>query len=743
MASGVSGYVDFTSGSFTVRVHYSETYDITSNSSTITITNAQLASSSYYGWSYYPSGSITVNGTTAVTCSSSLGSHYAYVPAANTFYNITASSSSYSSPPWSGGTVTHNDDGSKNIEIAVNFNIWTLSGGGGSGANVSGSKTISLTTIPRKSTLSVSNGTLGTAQTLTVTRKHSSFTHTITYSCGSASGTICSNSSSTSISWTPPLNLANQVPSATAALCGLTITTYNGSTNIGSNSYSITLTLPSSIKPSVSISVSDAMGYASTYGGYIKGLSKFKIALTATTSYSSAIASYSITANGTKYSSSSVTTGAITTSGTNTISASVTDNRGRSGSSSTTATVLDYTYPSITLLKVNRCDSDGTENNQGEYVKVTYSGTVTSLSSKNTAKWILYYKKTSDSSYSSVTLSTGTTYSMSNKAYVVAADSGSSYDIKLSVTDNFSTTSKETVASTAFTMMHFNDAGNGMAIGKVSETENILDVALETRFENHICMPNNHILRFYNASGGYRNVITLNSSNDYAFGYGSYQYSEGATKLYGNTIYLSSKNAINVNQSLLFSAYSKGLSWTLTNGKIQLVSMSTGESLNLPYIASGSSSWTYNYLRITPGSTVAFGTGSHALYLNGSAIYINSTQMNDFVVAKGTSGIWTYRKWNSGIAECWGRKSNNVTVTSTWGNIYCCDNAIPSVTFPFTFTNEPIVSATPFRNTGGNYWLYTNGNTSGATPFYGIARGSAYSSTLAATVDLYVVGTWK
>ena len=26
----------------------------------------------------------------------------------------------------------------------------------------------------------------------------------------------------------------------------------------------------------------------------------------------------------------------------------------------------------------------------------------------------------------------------------------------------------------------------------------------------------------------------------------------------------------------------------------------------------------------------------------------------DFIVEQGTSGIWTYRKWNSGIAECWG-----------------------------------------------------------------------------------------
>lgn len=31
----------------------------------------------------------------------------------------------------------------------------------------------------------------------------------------------------------------------------------------------------------------------------------------------------------------------------------------------------------------------------------------------------------------------------------------------------------------------------------------------------------------------------------------------------------------------------------------------------------------------------------------------------DWIVEQGTSGIWTYRKWNSGIAECWAYWSGN------------------------------------------------------------------------------------
>jgi len=41
----------------------------------------------------------------------------------------------------------------------------------------------------------------------------------------------------------------------------------------------------------------------------------------------------------------------------------------------------------------------------------------------------------------------------------------------------------------------------------------------------------------------------------------------------------------------------------------------------------------------------------------------------DYIVEEGTSGIWTYRKWNSGIAECWGYKTISTTFAS-WGSWY-------------------------------------------------------------------------
>ena len=91
-------------------------------------------------------------------------------------------------------TVTHDDDGTKTINVSASA----------SGVNALGSASISakgfaLTTIPRATTPSFSGGSswdCGDAKTIDLPRASSSFTHVVTYKFGSASGTISSSASS-------------------------------------------------------------------------------------------------------------------------------------------------------------------------------------------------------------------------------------------------------------------------------------------------------------------------------------------------------------------------------------------------------------------------------------------------------------------------------------------------------------------------------------------------------------------
>lgn len=388
----------------------------------------------------------------------------------------------------SGSTVIkHNSDGKKTFsysftqQIAVTFSGTYISEKSGSGSG-------ELKTIPRASSLTASDGTLGTAQTLTISRADSSFTHTIQYKCGTASGTVCTKSSSTSIKWNTSngntLELAKQNASGTTVSVTFTLTTYSGSTQIGSAvTKKVTMSVPADVKPSCSVKIEDVSDPNATalYGNPVKGLSKFKVTITPTTSYGSAIESYKTVIGGVTYTAAVFTTDALDISGAVKITATVTDKRRRTGSSDpVNQTILDYNPPVISKLSVGRCNEDGSNNETGEWAKVSFSTSITDLGGKNSATHLLRYKKSSDgdSRYTDVTLAAT---DLNAGFYIFEADSGSSYDIEFSVKDNHKTTSRTTSVSTGFVLMHWNTAGDAMGIGKVAEEPDVLDIGMKTR----------------------------------------------------------------------------------------------------------------------------------------------------------------------------------------------------------------------------------------------------------------------
>lgn len=382
--------------------------------------------------------------------------------------------------------VPHDSDGTKTVSASA-----TLVSGTNSGT-VKASTSKALTRIPRKSTLSVENGTLGNPQELTVTKQDTGFTHTITAKCGSVSTTICTKSTSESISFMPPLNWASQNTTGTSLTVTYTITTYSGTTNLGSNSYTKTCSIPPSVKPSVSISVSDAMGYSGTYGGWVQGKSKIAVSLTSSGSYGSTVKSRSTSVDGSKYTSASFTTGVIKGSGTLTISSTVTDSRGRTATDSENIAVLAYASPVISAVSATRCNSDGSANSSGAYIKVTFSGKVTALDNHNTAAYSLKYKKTADTAYTTVTLSNyANAYTVTNGTYIFAADTISSYDIAVTAADNFSSVSKQTSGSSIKKIWSIWKKKFSIAFGKIADIENSVDFGLPAYFRQGIYFPGN------------------------------------------------------------------------------------------------------------------------------------------------------------------------------------------------------------------------------------------------------------
>lgn len=392
-------------------------------------------------------------------------------------------------------TVSHNADGKKSITIKA-------TGGKTSGSFTSTtcSGTATLDTIPRKSILSVSNGTLGAAQTLTITEQASAFTHKLYYTCGSVGttyilGSSSGTSTSLSTSWTPPLSLANQNTTGTSVSIQFTLQTYNGSTLIGSNSYTKSFSIPSSIAPGASMTVSEAVnGIAEQFGAYVKSQSRLQIALSGSGSYGSTIKSCKITANGKTYTTAAATTDFLTSSGTNTITGTVTDSRGRTKSVSKTVTVLDYAAPSVTSLSAVRCDEDGTANEEGGFAKVTFSWKISDCGNQNAKSASVTYRKRSDTSWQNAPAVTLSGYTGTTSLILSGINTENIYDVMVTVRDYFysgsSGISRATYVPTAFTLVDYRMGGHGIAFGKVAEEENLFDVNLKSRFRKGIYLIN-------------------------------------------------------------------------------------------------------------------------------------------------------------------------------------------------------------------------------------------------------------
>ena len=390
------------------------------------------------------------------------------------------------------GDISHDSEGKKKLTCSGSFTIdgssW-LSGG-------DISLSIDLDDIPRatKPTLSVSSVELGKTLTIGIAPAVSGWKHNLYYRFGSGSWTKFASDKTGDYTWTVPKDLANSITDATSATLTIGLNTYNGSTQIGTiQTVNVKVTIPSSVKPSISsVTVSEAVSeIKSGYGVYIQGKSKLHIVTDAAGAYSSTISSIKHKIGGTEYTAKAdYTSGFIMVSGDVSIVTTVTDSRGRTASKTTTITVYAYDAPKITKLTAIRCGEGGAVNNNGTYVKVSMAFSVSPVDNKNAKSYRLEYKTTADTDYTELT--SGSVYSYDD-VYITGGTflAANSYDIRLTVTDSFTSSTASARVNTASRLLSYIIKKMAIAIGKVAEMANTFDVALETIFRKAVSMYDN------------------------------------------------------------------------------------------------------------------------------------------------------------------------------------------------------------------------------------------------------------
>ena len=127
----------------------------------------------------------------------------------------------------------------------------------------------------------------------------------------------------------------------------------------------------------------------------------------------------------------------------------------------------------------------------------------------------------------------------------------------------------------------------------------------------------------------------------------------------------------------------------------------------------------------------------------------------DYVVGYGTSGIWEYRKWRSGAAECWCSFDLETSLNTQNGDVmvFYNDSPMDRKNYPIEFKDglndkKPVEVATVSSDSSSETvtegcWLATcSKNTYDQTAQYRIANCQPTSSTVF-TISIHVRGRYK
>ena len=123
----------------------------------------------------------------------------------------------------------------------------------------------------------------------------------------------------------------------------------------------------------------------------------------------------------------------------------------------------------------------------------------------------------------------------------------------------------------------------------------------------------------------------------------------------------------------------------------------------------------------------------------------------DYITAQGTTGVWTWRKWASGIAELWAVfGTDTLAIGDAWGSLYFgtwmrSDVNVAARKYPFAFVDTPTISAT-YMGGESDAWLISLFSASDdlktSAPAYALARPNQGTINYP-RISYYVVGKYK
>lgn len=290
----------------------------------------------------------------------------------------------------------------------------------------------------------------------------------------------------------------------------------------------------------------------------------------------------------------------------------------------------------LTSFTASRCFQDGTVDNTGTYLKVGFSFT----STESSASHVIRMKESNATSMTTIT--SGTSKSRTYVSGSEILNSEKSYTVYLTIEDANSIQIESIFIPKTFVLIDFNASGKGIAFGKISEHENELAIGMDMfdKFDTRIL----NGLAFYESGGSTDPDTCIEEmflTNIEAIGGMSFV----KQFFYGN-------KTANTNRTQIAFPYAYNSNGSMVGHKRS------------------------NFRRHYNGST-----GGWSLWME-----------EPVVIESGTMGIWTYKKYSDGTAECFGKINvSSIAVNASLGNWYRSENLYDATAYqyPVDFIEAP------------------------------------------------------
>lgn len=120
----------------------------------------------------------------------------------------------------------------------------------------------------------------------------------------------------------------------------------------------------------------------------------------------------------------------------------------------------------------------------------------------------------------------------------------------------------------------------------------------------------------------------------------------------------------------------------------------------------------------------------------------------DYVIEEGGNGnpnTWNYRKWQSGLLECWARHYvSSMNISTTTGQLKYATVSISNPNYPVAFVGNYPTLTISGQVSGGNGWVVGNNTDYSLTSMGSVYVYSSVSRTgVGVAVDVMAIGRWK